>query len=69
MSNAMKDIHNKLETDPQNLSPIEEMEQSMHHATTAVIDLIRNINALPVEQRRHIDDMFKRIKNGESKDV
>ena len=65
----MKDIHNKLETDPQNLSPTEEIEQSMHHATTAVLDLIRNINALPVEERKNIDDMFKRIENGESKDV
>ena len=69
MSNTIKDIHNKLETEPQNLSPIEEIEQSMHHATTAVLDLIRNINALPVEERKHIDDMFKRIEDGESEDV
>ena len=65
----MKNIQNKQETDFNNLSPIEEWEQSMHHATSAVLDLIRNINALPVEERKHIDDMFKRIENGVSKDV
>ena len=65
----MKDIHKNLPTDPQNLSPVEEWEQSMHHATTAVLELIRTINTLPVEQRQHINDMFDRVKDGKTKDV
>jgi ribosome assembly protein YihI (activator of Der GTPase) len=65
----MKNIHNKQQTDINNLSPIEELEMATHHATDAVLDLIRNINALPVEQRQHITDMFDRVKDGKSKDV
>ena len=65
----MKDIHKNLPTDPQNLSPVEEWEQSLHHATTAVLELIRTINTLPVEQRQHINDMFDRVKDGKTKDV
>lgn len=65
----MKDIHDNLETDPQNLSPIEEVEQSMWDATSAVLDLMRAINTLPVEQSQHIKDMFNRIEDGKSKDV
>ena len=65
----MKNILNKQQTDINNLSPIEELEMATHHATDAVLDLIRNINALPVEQRQHITDMFDRVKDGKSKDV
>lgn len=69
MSTIMKNIHNNTETDLNNLSPIEEWEQSMHHATSAVLDLIRVINTLPVEERKHIDDMFNRIEKGEDKNA
>ena len=65
----MKDIHKIKPTDINNLSPIEELEMATHHATDAVLDLIRNINALPVEQRQHITDMFDRVKDGKAKDV
>ena len=65
----MKDIHKNLPTDPQNLSAVEEWEQSMHHATTAVLELIRTVNTLPVEERQHITDMFNRIRDGKTKDV
>ena len=40
-----------------------------HHATDAVLDLIRHINALPVEERQHITDMFDRVRDGKTKDV
>tara|TARA_S200002703_G_scaffold131736_1_gene119360 strand:+ start:1958 stop:2155 length:198 start_codon:yes stop_codon:yes gene_type:complete len=65
----MKDIHDNLTTDPQNLSPIEEVEQSMWDATSAVLNLMRAINTLPVEQSQHIKDMFNRIEDGKPKDV
>ena len=65
----MKNILDKQQTDINNLSPIEELDMAMHHATDAVLELIRNINALPVEQRQHITDMFDRVKDGKSKDV
>ena len=65
----MKNIHNKAQTDFNNLSLIEEWEQSMHHATTAVLALIRVINTLPVEERKHIDNMFNRIEKGEDKNA
>jgi ribosome assembly protein YihI (activator of Der GTPase) len=69
MSNVMKDIHNKPQTDINNLSPIEELEQSTWHATNAVLDLIRAINTLPVEQSQHIKEMFNRVEKGEDKNA
>ena len=65
----MKDIHKIKPTDINNLSPVEEWEQSVHHATTAVLELIRTLNTLPVEERQHITDMFNRIRDGKTKDV
>ena len=65
----MKFIHDKTQTDFNELSPIEELEQSTWDASQAVRELIRTINTLPVEQRTHIQSMFDRIEQGEDKDA